>query len=101
LGFVRAAKKDEVKAGSICEFQVAGESIAVANIAGKLCAISSVCSHEGGPLGEGYLDGQIVTCPWHGWQFDVTSGKLVENPALSVKTYPLEIRGDDIFIDVG
>jgi len=100
LGFERAAKASDVKPGALCEFQVAGRAIAVANIGGKLCAISGVCAHEGGPLGEGYFDGQVVTCPWHGWQFEVATGKLVENPTLSVETYPVEIRGDDIFIDI-
>jgi nitrite reductase (NADH) small subunit len=42
-----------------------------------------------------------VTCPWHGWQYDVTSGKLVTNPAVGVETYPVELRGDDVYVDVG
>jgi len=41
----------------------------------------------------------VVTCPWHGWQYDVTSGKLVMNPAVGVMCYPVEVRGDDIFVD--
>jgi len=55
--------------------------------------------HRGGPLGEGDLKGQIVTCPWHGWQYDVTTGKLATNPAVGVENYPVEVRGDDIFVD--
>jgi len=101
MAFLRAAKKDEVPAGSIREFQLEGKTIAVANVAGKLFAINNVCLHRGGPLGEGELDRQIVTCPWHGWQYDVTTGKLVTNPAVGVETYPVEVRGEDIFIDIG
>jgi nitrite reductase/ring-hydroxylating ferredoxin subunit len=101
MGFVRAGGKGEVQVGTIREFQVGEKSVAVANIGGKLCAISGICAHESGPLGEGELEGQIVTCPWHGWQFDVTTGKVVASPNLGVDTYPVEIRGDDIFVDAG
>jgi len=73
----------------------------VANVDGKFSVINNVCLHRGGPLGEGELNGQIVTCPWHGWQYDVATGKLVTNPAVGVETYPVEVRGDDIFVDIG
>jgi nitrite reductase/ring-hydroxylating ferredoxin subunit len=101
MAFLRAARKDEVAPGSICEFQVAGKPVAVANVAGKFCALSSICVHQAGPLGEGELDGNVVTCPWHGWQYDVTTGKVVTSPTLGVDTYPVEVRGEDIFVDVG
>jgi nitrite reductase (NADH) small subunit len=101
MAFVRAAKKDDVPVGKIYEFQVGGKAIALANVAGKLSAINSLCVHQGGPLGEGELDGQIVTCPWHGWQYDVTTGKVLQNESLAVDCYPVEVRGDDIFVDVG
>lgn len=101
MAFLRAAKKAEVPAGTIREFQLDGKTVAVANVGGKLFAINNVCLHRGGPLGQGELDGQIVTCPWHGWRYDVTNGKLVTNPAVGVETYPIEVRGDDIFVDIG
>jgi nitrite reductase/ring-hydroxylating ferredoxin subunit len=101
VAFLRAAKKEEVPAGTIREFQLDGKTVAVANVAGKLFAINNVCLHRGGPLGQGELDGPIVTCPWHGWRYDVTNGKLVTNPAVGVETYPVEVRGDDIFVDIG
>lgn len=101
MAFLRAAKKEEVPAGTIREFQLDGKTVAVANVAGKLFAINNVCLHRGGPLGQGELDGPIVTCPWHGWRYDVTNGKLVTNPAVGVETYPVEVRGDDIFVDIG
>jgi len=101
MAFVRAAKKDEVPPGTIREFQLDGKTVAVANVGGKFSVINNVCLHRGGPLGEGELKGQIVTCPWHGWQYDVKTGKLVTNSAVGVETYPLEVRGDDIFVDIG
>lgn len=101
MAFLRAAKKAEVPSGTIREFQLDGKTVAVANVGGKLFAINNVCLHRGGPLGQGELDGQIVTCPWHGWRYDVTNGKLVTNPAVGGETYPIEVRGDDIFVDIG
>jgi nitrite reductase (NADH) small subunit len=101
MAFVRAAKKDEVPPGSIREFQLDGTTIALANVDGKFYAINNTCLHRGGPLGEGELEGKVVTCPWHGWQYDVTTGKVVVNPSVGVDCYTLELRGDDIFVNVG
>ena len=99
MAFLRTARKDEVPAGSIREFQVEGKAIALANVSGKFYAINNTCLHRGGPLAEGELNGNVVTCPWHGWQYDVTSGKLTMNPAIGEQCYPVEIRGEDIFVD--
>jgi nitrite reductase (NADH) small subunit len=101
MAFVRAAKKEEVPPGMIRELQLDGKVIALANVAGKLYAINNVCLHRGGPLGQGELGGQTVTCPWHGWQYDVTTGKVAMNAAIGVETYGVEIRGDDVYVDVG
>lgn len=101
MAFVRATKTDEVPPGMIREFQLDGKTIALANVNGKLFAINNVCLHRGGPLGEGQLSGNTVTCPWHGWQYDVTSGTLEANLGIGVETYPVEVRGSDIFVDVG
>lgn len=99
MAFLRAARKDEIPAGSIREFSIEGKAIALANVAGRIYAINNTCLHRGGPLAEGELDGSTVTCPWHGWQYDVTSGKLTMNQAVGVQCYPVEIRGEDIFVD--
>ena len=101
MAFLRAAKKDEIPAGSIREFQVNGKTIALANVDGKFFAIDNTCLHRGGPLGQGELEDKIVTCPWHGWQYDVTSGKVAMNPSVGVETYGVEVRGEDIFVDCG
>ena len=101
MGFVRTVKVGELPAGSIRELQVEGKAVAVANVAGKIYAINNTCLHRGGPLGQGMLEGKIVTCPWHGWQFDVTNGKVVQNPAAGVDCYPVDVRGEDVFIDIG
>jgi nitrite reductase (NADH) small subunit len=101
MAFESVAKLAEIPAGSIKEVQVAGQAIALANVAGTFYAISGTCLHRGGPLGEGQLEGKVVTCPWHGWQFDVTTGKAVQNPNAGLGCYEVEVRGQEIFVSVG
>jgi nitrite reductase/ring-hydroxylating ferredoxin subunit len=100
MALVRAAKAGEIAPGTIKEFQVEGKAIAIANVGGQFHAISNTCLHRGGPLGQGVMDGATVTCPWHGWQFDVVTGKVGQNPTVGVQTYPLEVRGEEIFVDL-
>ncbi len=101
MAFLRAAKKDEIPDGSIREFQVNGTTIALANVGGQFYALNNTCLHRGGPLGQGELEDSVVTCPWHGWQYDVTSGKVTANPTVGVETYKVEVRGEDVFVDCG
>ncbi len=101
MAFIRTAKTAEIPPGTIREFQVDGRAIALANVGGKFYAINNTCLHRGGPIGQGPLQGNVVTCPWHGWQYDVISGKVNQNPAVGVDCYPVEVRGEDIFVDCG
>jgi len=101
MAFMRAVKTSEVPPGTIQELQLDGKNVAVANVDGKFFAIDNTCLHRGGPLGQGVLEGKVVTCPWHGWEYDVTSGKTTTNPAVGVSCYAVEVRGDDLFVDVG
>lgn len=101
MGFVRTIKLEELPPGSVRELHVEGKAVAVANVDGKIYAINNTCLHRAGPLGQGPLQGKVVTCPWHGWQYDVTTGKSVQNSAVGVDCYAAEVRGQDIFIDVG
>jgi nitrite reductase (NADH) small subunit len=101
MAFLRTLKKAEVPDGTIREFQLEGKTLAISNVGGKVFAINNICLHRGGPLGEGELAGDVVTCPWHGWQYNVCTGKLVTNATVGVETYPVEVRGDDIFVDIG
>jgi nitrite reductase (NADH) small subunit/3-phenylpropionate/trans-cinnamate dioxygenase ferredoxin subunit len=101
MAFLRTARKDEIPADTIREFAVDGKSVALANVDGSFYAINNTCLHRGGPLGQGELEGNVVTCPWHGWQYDVTNGKVTMNPAVGVQCYAVEVRGEDIFVDIG
>ena len=99
MAFLRTARKDEVPSGAIREFQVDGKTLAISNVDGNFYAINNTCLHRGGPLGQGVLSGKIVTCPWHGWQYDVTTGKVAANPAVGVGCFPIEARGEDIWVN--
>ncbi len=101
MAFVYAAKATDVTPGQIREIQLDGITIALANVSGQFHALSNVCLHRGGPLGQGSLQGNLVTCPWHGWTFDVTSGKVSPNQTAGVACYPVELRGDDVYVNIG
>jgi len=101
MAFAKAANISDVATGSIKEVQVNGQPIALANVGGTFHAINNTCLHRGGPLGQGVLQGTVVTCPWHGWQFDVVTGKAPANPAVGISCYPVEIRGQEVFVDLG
>jgi len=100
MPFALAAKATEIPSGTIREVHVAGKPVALANVAGRFFAIDNTCLHHGGPLGEGIFQDKVVTCPWHGWQYDVTTGKVVQNPTVGVACYPTEVRGDEVFVDI-
>jgi nitrite reductase (NADH) small subunit len=100
MPFVLVANIADVPLGTVHEIQVAGKAVALANVDGKFFAINNTCLHRGGPLGEGSLQGKTVTCPWHGWEYDVTTGKLLQNPSMGVACYATEVRGEEVFVDI-
>jgi nitrite reductase (NADH) small subunit len=101
MAFLPAARMSEVPPGTIREVQVNGRKIAIANVNGRFYALDNTCLHRGGPLGQGELEENVVTCPWHGWQYDVTTGKTLMNPEAGVQTFPIELRGEEVFVDCG
>lgn len=94
--FVRVASTDDVKPGNGIVAETNGKALALFNIDGTIYAIDNTCVHRGGPLGEGELEGEVVTCPWHGWQFNVKTGGCVNNPAAKIDTYQVKVEGTDI-----
>ncbi len=98
---IKVAALGDVPSGTCRHVDVGDEAVAVFNVNGTIYALNGTCTHRGGPLGEGELDGTIVTCPWHGAQFDVTSGHVVGPPAAEgVRAYKVVVEGDDINVDV-
>jgi nitrite reductase (NADH) small subunit len=91
----------DVREGEGRVVEAGGRTVAVFNVEGRYYAIDNTCPHRGGPLGEGDVDGRTVTCPWHAWRWDITTGANVNNPAVRVACYPVSIDGDDLVIDLG
>ncbi len=100
MGREKVATTEEIASGQGKLFSVGGRAIAVFNVSGAYHAIDNTCPHRGGPLAEGSLDGSVVTCPWHGWGFDVTTGECKLNDAVKQETFPCAVEGNDVFIDV-
>ena len=94
--FVTVAKVNDLKPGEGKIVEANGKTIALFNVDGKFHAIDNTCKHQGGPLGEGTCDGNIVTCPWHGWQYDVTTGINSANPQVKVDTFEVKVEGDEV-----
>jgi nitrite reductase/ring-hydroxylating ferredoxin subunit len=79
--------------------EVDGEMVCVANVEGKYYAIGNVCTHMGGPLAEGKLEGYEVECPWHGSRFDIRSGKVLRPPAMREEpTYEVKVGNDNTIL---
>jgi nitrite reductase/ring-hydroxylating ferredoxin subunit len=94
--FVTVAKTTDVPPGTGTVAEVKDHAIAVFNVEGAFYAIDNTCVHRGGPLGEGELEGDTVTCPWHGWQYNVKTGVSVTTPSACVKVYEVAVEGADI-----
>jgi 3-phenylpropionate/trans-cinnamate dioxygenase ferredoxin subunit len=102
MAFEKVTNREGVPPGQVRVFQVGGRSIALANAGGTFYAIDNVCTHDRGPLGEGSLAGDQVECPRHGARFDVRTGRVTALPAvLPVKTYPVQVDGDQVKVDAG
>lgn len=96
----KVANTDELEPGQGMVAEVDGKEIALFNIGGTFYALDNTCVHRGGPLGEGDLDGEVVTCPWHGWEYNVTTGACITNPSACVATFPVAVEGNEITIEI-
>jgi 3-phenylpropionate/trans-cinnamate dioxygenase ferredoxin component len=99
IEFVRVAEAAEIPPGAIKLVDVSGERIGIANVDGAFHAFSDECTHDGGPLSEGELEGAIVTCPWHFSRFDVRTGEIVESPAEEViGVYETKVEDGAVYV---
>ncbi|MEX0715672.1 MAG: Rieske 2Fe-2S domain-containing protein [Planctomycetaceae bacterium] len=96
----RVATLAELPPGECREVVAAGRVIALFRVDDDVHAMDGVCPHAGGPLGQGTLEGCVVTCPWHGWQFDVTTGTHRLNDRITHPVFPVRIDGDDVFVEL-
>lgn len=99
--FVRAASLDDIPEGRAIVVDVDGDSLALARVDGDVYCIDNICTHDGGPLGEGELDGTALECPRHGARFDVCTGRALSFPAVvPVNAYDVKIDGQDVLVDL-
>src|ERR1044071_7919934 len=98
---VAVATIQEVRPGQMHYIDVDGLPIALANVDGTIYAFGDSCRHEGGPLSAGVLIDETVTCPWHGWTYNVRTGKSIVPPiGLRIPTYPVRFDGNTIIISI-
>jgi nitrite reductase (NADH) small subunit len=91
--FVTVARVDDVPPGSVRVVLAGDEELALAHVDGEFYATQGHCLHLKGPLGEGRVDDHVLTCPWHGWQYDLRTGENEFDRAIQLKTY--EVRVED------
>jgi nitrite reductase/ring-hydroxylating ferredoxin subunit len=100
--FTTVASVSEVPPGELKHIELeSGTQVCLANVDGTFYAIGGECSHMGGPLGEGELDGKVLTCPWHSGEFDVTTGEVLGPPPEDPQpTYDVRVEGDEVQVAV-
>src|SRR5713226_4324254 len=99
--FVLVAKISDVQPGARRVVVVQGHPVALVNVEGRFYAVSNVCLHRGGPIGEGMLDDAVVTCPNHGWEYDVRTGANLANPMARLRSFEVRIDGEDVLVGAG
>lgn len=97
----QAGNVSNIPPGRVGVFFVGDREIAVCNVDGEFFAIDNICTHDGGSLDQGELEGNEIECPRHGARFDVTTGAAIQLPAFEpVESYPVRIEGDTIVVEV-
>jgi len=96
--FVRVASTSDLKPGENKVVNVNDTEVALFNVDGEFFAINNTCLHRGGPLGEGMLEGDVVTCPWHGWRYNVKTGANAMIPTAKVASYQVKVEGNDVMV---
>jgi nitrite reductase (NADH) small subunit len=98
--FVTVARVEDVPDGTVRKVEAGGEKIALAHCDGGFYATQGACLHLKGPLGEGRLDGCVLTCPWHGWQYDVRTGQNEFDLAIQLRTYDVQVENGEVRVRV-
>ena len=94
----KLASVADVPVGTGKEIAISGRIVALFNVEGQFHAIDGICAHQGGPLAEGSLVGSVVTCPWHGWQYDVTDGRHCLTPRICQTAFEVKVDGAEVFV---
>jgi len=101
MAFVKLTSESELPgAGEAKEFELGGKVVCVANVNGTITAMDNVCLHMGGPLGQGYIEGDKIVCPWHGWEYDLKTGAMGDDPKSKLAVYPIKVENGDVLIEL-
>lgn len=87
--------------GHAAEVEVGGQAVALFNVGGEFFALAGRCPHRGGPLGQGFLDGTQVSCPWHNYTFDVATGENVVSADLKVPRFDVRVEAGQVYVRLG
>lgn len=100
--WIEVAPCEELRDGAIYKVEHGDRVVAVVKLDEEYYALDGVCGHAGGPLCSGEVDreGKILACPWHGWEYDITTGQCLFDDSLKQKMYPLEVRDGHVFVDI-
>jgi 3-phenylpropionate/trans-cinnamate dioxygenase ferredoxin subunit len=99
-GFVKVGRADEIAPGEKRIYEVDGIEVVVVNLGGEYFCVEDVCTHDGGPLGEGALENGHLICPRHGARFDVRTGDALTLPAFEpVPTYQVKVENGDLYVE--
>jgi nitrite reductase/ring-hydroxylating ferredoxin subunit len=101
LPFVKVAELSEIPEGRGTLIEHQGHTVALFNAGGgRIHATSPLCPHEDGPLGDGWIEGGAVVCPWHGFDFDLATGECRVDRDLAITVYPARVTGTAVEIDL-
>jgi nitrite reductase/ring-hydroxylating ferredoxin subunit len=98
--FIPAAKVSQVPEGGLFAVRVGDEDVVLYNVKGTIFASRDFCPHAGYPLSKSFFRGKYVKCALHNWEFDVTTGRLTENPAIGMRCYAVKVEGDDVLVSL-
>jgi nitrite reductase/ring-hydroxylating ferredoxin subunit len=100
MPWIKLATLTDLPPGTVIEIERGEDLYALCNVNGEIRALSGVCPHQGGPLGEGTLNGDLITCPWHMWEFDSATGACAFFGGPKIPTYPVRIENGAILADL-
>ncbi|QDU20799.1 Rieske (2Fe-2S) protein [Urbifossiella limnaea] len=93
-------KTTDLPAGATTVVEVNGKDVAVFHHEGRFFAVDDLCPHMGASLSGGFVEGGVVTCPWHYWRFRLDDGSWADNPKVRIGCYPVHVEGDDVVLEV-
>jgi nitrite reductase (NADH) small subunit/3-phenylpropionate/trans-cinnamate dioxygenase ferredoxin subunit len=98
--FIKVAEISDIPPGTAKVVEVQNIEVALFNLDGQIYAIDNMCQHAGGPLGEGKIKDDVVICPWHGYRYNIKTGRYLKNPDMSVACYPVQVEDGKIAVSV-